>query len=196
MTPPTATPDAPDTDGPAAVVVPPRGPTVLPVVDPEGSGTPDVTDVRNPDHGTAVIKDGEVVYTPDPGFIGRDTVTVEIIDRDGTVKEVTIEVLVGRTQEPTSPFALPATLQAGTNVILTSPIRTNAGQVVRVSALCAARVRVTAFGDVRLCSVSTSGGRTVLTVASGFRVGVVLTLSAPKSGQYLPYRESKAYVVR
>ena len=169
---------------------------MLPVVDPEGSGTPDVTDVRNPDHGTAVIKDGEVVYTPDPGFIGRDTVTVEIIDRDGTVKEVTIEVLVGRTQEPTSPVALPATLQAGTNVILTSPIRTNAGQVVRVSALCAARVRVTAFGDVRLCSVSTSGGRTVLTVASGFRVGVVLTLSAPKSGQYLPYRESKAYVVR
>ncbi|MDQ1675248.1 MAG: hypothetical protein QOC93_392 [Actinomycetota bacterium] len=48
----------------------------------------------DPAHGTATIVAGRVVYTPVDGFVGTDTVTVRVVDADGTVRVITIKVHV------------------------------------------------------------------------------------------------------
>jgi LPXTG-motif cell wall-anchored protein len=62
-----------------------------------------------PAHGTATIVDGRVVYTPDKGFVGTDTVTVRVVDADGTVRVVTVEIRVGGVARARAVLRLPST---------------------------------------------------------------------------------------
>jgi hypothetical protein len=61
-----------------------------------------------PGHGTATIVDGRVVYTPERGFVGTDTVTVRVVGADGSVRVVTVKVRVGGPTART-PGRLPVT---------------------------------------------------------------------------------------
>ena len=68
--PPTARDDAASTDAGTAVTV-----DVLANDHRNGGGALTVASVGDPGHGTARIRDGEVVYTPASGFSGTDTFT-------------------------------------------------------------------------------------------------------------------------
>ena len=66
--------------------------------DPDGTLDPaTVTVIDPPDNGLAVEKPltGEIVYTPNPGFVGVDTFTYEVCDNDGLCSnEATVTVNV------------------------------------------------------------------------------------------------------
>ena len=53
-----------------------------------------ITNVSDPANGTAVINGGQIVYTPDPGFIGTDTFTYTISDGNGGTATATETVTV------------------------------------------------------------------------------------------------------
>ncbi len=61
-----------------------------------------ITDVATPTHGTAVITDGHIVYTPARGFAGTDTVSYTISDgHEGTdTATLTVTVQVGPVAQP------------------------------------------------------------------------------------------------
>ncbi|MEE8603270.1 Ig-like domain-containing protein, partial [Euzebya tangerina] len=62
--------------------------------DPAGGGL-DITDVDTSDtQGTVDIVDGQLVYTPPPGFVGLDTFTYEITDINGNTSTATVSVEV------------------------------------------------------------------------------------------------------
>ncbi|QGQ99867.1 LPXTG cell wall anchor domain-containing protein [Paenibacillus psychroresistens] len=57
---------------------------------PEGS-TPSIG--KDPEHGTVTVTpDGKWVYTPKPGFIGKDKFSVIITDKDGNEEEIFIDI--------------------------------------------------------------------------------------------------------
>ncbi|MFZ5961526.1 Ig-like domain-containing protein [Thalassococcus sp. BH17M4-6] len=93
-TPPVANDDTADSDG---------DPVVIPVLDNDTDAEDDpltVTDVSDPDNGTATINDdGTVTYTPDDGFTGEDTITYTVDDGNGGTDTGTITVTV----DPVSP---------------------------------------------------------------------------------------------
>jgi len=46
-----------------------------------------------PGHGKVTItKDGKWVYTPDPGYIGKDKFTIIVTDENGNEEEILIEI--------------------------------------------------------------------------------------------------------
>ncbi len=155
----------------------------------EVNGT--VTDVGDPGSGTAVVEDGNIVYTPEPGFIGEVEIPVTVIDRDGEPSRIVVTIQVGRDQTANVP--LPSRLVLGRNVLLNQQVLTNARQPVTVTVACAPLDRAT-MGDMRLCVLRTDGGRTVLEVNAPARVTV--TLSAPARGSYAAYSEVQRYTVR
>jgi LPXTG-motif cell wall-anchored protein len=81
-----------------------------------GAGTARSTEIiKDPAHGTAEIVDGHVVYTPADGFVGTDTVTVRVVDADGTVRVITVRIRVTGT---TQARAVAHLAKTGTAVIL------------------------------------------------------------------------------
>jgi hypothetical protein len=66
--PPVAVNDSSTTDQGVPVTI-----DVLANDDARGGGTLSVQSVGTPQHGTATISNGQVVYTPDPDFVGTDT---------------------------------------------------------------------------------------------------------------------------
>ncbi|GMA86033.1 hypothetical protein GCM10025868_12830 [Angustibacter aerolatus] len=71
----------------------PQGtPVTVPV--PGASTADSITVVGTPAHGTATVRDGALVFSPDDGFVGTTTVTLRVVDEDGTVTVVTVRVVV------------------------------------------------------------------------------------------------------
>lgn len=61
--------------------------------DTDSDGTLDngtITIVDTPDHGTATISDGKIVYTPTKGYVGTDSFTYTVKDNDGNVSNEAI----------------------------------------------------------------------------------------------------------
>jgi hypothetical protein len=174
-------------------IVAPDSPTTLPIV-PPGSGS--ISGVTPPSHGTAVPAGGDVVYTPTPGFVGPDSFTVEVTAPTGEVRQQTVELLVGIEQVPVVDLPLPVRLEPGQNTLLPAPVVTNAGQEITLAVRCTLRSRTSAAGDVPLCTVSRADGATYVSVVAGVPVVVEVVSSAPQTGRYLPYEESRTYRVR
>lgn len=174
-------------------IVAPDSPTTLPIV-PPGSGS--ISGVTPPSHGTAVPAGGDVVYTPTPGYVGPDSFTVEVTSSTGEVRQQTVSLLVGIEQVPSVDLPLPVRLEPGQNTLLPEPVVTNAGQVIALAVRCTLRSRTTAAGDVPLCTVSRADGATYVSVVGGVPVVVEVVASAPQTGRYLPYQESRTYRVR
>ena len=59
-----------------------------------GSGELTITDVGTPSNGTAQISGGQIVYTPNPGFVGEDSFTYTITDSNGLTTEATVIVTI------------------------------------------------------------------------------------------------------
>lgn len=53
-------------------------------------GVPSLGD--EPSHGKVTIKDGKWIYTPDPGFIGKDKFSIIVTDENGNEEEIFIEI--------------------------------------------------------------------------------------------------------
>ena len=71
--------------------------------DPDSPNGFDLVEIDNPAHGTA-SNNGIVVYTPDPGFTGVDTITYTIRDTHGLTATGLATVLVNTTgNQPRSP---------------------------------------------------------------------------------------------
>lgn len=155
-----------------------------------------IREVEQPQNGSAVVERGEVVYTPDQGFRGTDEFTVTVVERDGAVRVIPIEVTVGREQLPVAALALPASLRSGVNVILDKPARTNAGQAVRVEVSCTTSLRVKVAGDVRACTVRSGAQGTSVTIRGGSPLTVRVRLSAPSVGKFRAYEAERTYQVR
>ena len=64
------------------------------IVDPENDGY--TISLGDPEHGTAEIVDGKIIYTPDPGYEGQDTIQLFVVDTAGAGSRglVIIEVVI------------------------------------------------------------------------------------------------------
>jgi len=67
-------------------------------IDPDTADVLVITSVNDPTHGTAVITNGQVVYTPDTDFVGVDIFTYFISDGNGGVSQAEIRVTVIATE--------------------------------------------------------------------------------------------------
>ncbi|MGB0867674.1 MAG: Ig-like domain-containing protein, partial [Granulosicoccaceae bacterium] len=63
--------------------------------DPVGGGLT-LSAVSAASNGSAVIKDNQVVYTPNPGFVGTDSFSYTVTDADGNESTATVAVTVTR----------------------------------------------------------------------------------------------------
>ncbi|WP_275575364.1 Ig-like domain-containing protein, partial [Methylocucumis oryzae] len=58
-------------------------------------GSPVITDVTTPSHGTVEINaDGTVTYTPNPGYTGNDSFTYTVTSPDGITETATVNIVV------------------------------------------------------------------------------------------------------
>lgn len=180
------------------VPVKPDTPTEIDVITSSGSD-PDstITQVDQPRNGTVEIKDNTVIYTPDPGFIGRDLITAYIKDPAGEIRVVRTAVTTGLEQKPVAPLGLPSSIAPNRTVTLIDhTVRTNADQNARVSAECVALTRMAPAGGFSGCVVTRDGAEVMVTVTGTTPYRVVVTLTAPAKGDYLRYVETRSYTVR
>ena len=192
----TSTPEP--TRTPEPVVVTPDTPTPIDVIRTSGSD-PDatVTEVDEPRHGTAEIKDNTVIYTPDPGFIGRDLVVSYVKDPDGQITVVRTVVTTGLEQEPLKPLGLPASITPNRSVVLIDhAVETNADQVAKVRVTCHQVTRIAPAGGFSGCVVTRDGSTVMVTVTGSTPYRVRVSVSAPAKGDYLPYATTRTYTVR
>ncbi len=192
----TSTPEP--TRTPEPVVVTPDTPTPIDVIRNSGSD-PDatVTGVDEPRHGTAEIKDNTVIYTPDPGFIGRDLVVSYVKDPDGQITVVRTVVTTGLEQEPLKPLGLPASITPNRSVALIDhAVETNADQVAKVRVTCHQVTRIAPAGGFSGCVVTRDGSTVMVTVTGSTPYRVRVSVSAPAKGDYLAYATTRTYTVR
>lgn len=178
--------------------MPPDTPTVIDVITSSGSD-PEATISRvdQPRNGTAEIKDNTVVYTPDPGFIGRDLITTYIKEPSGETTVVRTTIATGLEQKPTKPLGLPSSITPNRTVTLIDhTVRTNAGQNATVKAECRALTRMAPAGGFSGCIVTRDGDSVMVTVTGETPYRVIVTLTAPAKGDYLPYADARSYTVR
>jgi hypothetical protein len=152
-----------------------------------------ISDVEKPKNGEAVVTNGEVVYTPNNGFVGTDAVTVILTDRDGNSQAIVVPVVIGDTQTAVN-LSLPSSLSIGTTVLTKKPVVTNAKQIASVSVECSPMSRSKFTGDLVYCHVKRKNGGVSITVTAPMSVKV--TVSAPAKGRYLPLNEVTDYRVR
>ena len=172
---------------PTPVPVDPKTPTTI---DPGPGNT--FTDAGDPSHGSVDVRDGDIVYTPEPGYVGPVEIPVTITDRQGGQTKTVITLNVGA--EQTLRNALPDTLSIGSNVLLARPAVTNARQRADVTVECTPVYRLGKVGGAPLCITTRSGGRTIVEVNAPAKVTV--TVTAPAKGGYGPLEVKKTYKVR
>lgn len=139
------TPDPPDAQNDVATVGEDSGSNVIDVlandVDPDG-GPLSITGVTQPASGAVQIQPGSanLVYTPNPNFVGTDVFTYTVTDNDGETDTARVEVTVFGNPQPPDAKNDEATVNAGSadNVIdvLANDIDPDAGPltVTKVSA--------------------------------------------------------------
>ena len=170
----------------------PDEPTEITVTDlpdvPPGSR---ITDVEKPDNGEAVVRDGRVIFTPDPDFRGTEKITLIVVTPSGEKDEVTVDVVVGKVQVITTDWQPPKKLVVGSTAFSPSKLVTNAKQAAKVSASCALLLRsapMDGTGGPRCAVVVTAKG-TFIEIEADVPVGVEVLVRAPKKGDYGPLKE-------
>lgn len=92
-----------------------------------------------------ITKDGKWVYTPDPGFVGKDKFSIIVTDENGNEEEIFIEIDVeevpkGTISEPGEDNNKPAQLpKTGEDSAL--PIYLVGGSVILLGALLSRRFK-------------------------------------------------------
>ncbi|SHO48494.1 collagen binding domain-containing protein [Anaerocolumna xylanovorans] len=91
---PSSKPTLTPTPEPIVEITPENTPKGGKVPVPEGSTT---SPGKEPDNGKVTVdKDGNWIYTPDPGFTGKDEFTVTVTHPDGTTEEIPIHIDVDK----------------------------------------------------------------------------------------------------
>jgi hypothetical protein len=196
----TVTPTASPTPIPTNTVeeVPADRPTVIdrnaiPNIPPGST----ITDVEEPKNGTAEVRNGEVIFTPDPGFRGEERIIVIITTSEGATKEVAVDVVVGKEQKVITRWKAPKSLELGMTRFAPATLKTNANQSATVTASCALLLRLAPADGVvgTRCSVIVNSQGTFIDVDADQPVGVEVLVRAPKKGEYGPLKERYFYRV-
>ena len=171
----------------------PGVPTVITVTDlPDAPAGSTITSVEDPANGKAVVLDGTVIFTPDPGFRGTEKITVIIVTPNGQTDDVTVEVVVGKTQVVTTNWQPPKKLVLGTNKFAPVKLVTNAKQSAQVTASCSPLLRVAKMdgsGGPR-CVVTVNSQGTFIEIEADEPIGVEILVRAPRKGEYGPLRQT------
>jgi hypothetical protein len=152
-----------------------------------------IVDVKKPEHGEAVVDNGQVLYTPERGYDGPVELIVIVKERDGSVTQVDIPLETGKSQYAVN-LKLPDELLRGSNELYVDNVRTNARQRAKVTVTCVPVNRMKPIDAMMACEVEQIGGKVIVNSRSASKVTV--SLSAPAKGKYLPYREVVTYRIR
>ena len=87
---------------------------------PAGSTINDIVD--DPENGTAIILDNEIVYSPNPGFVGVDTLVYQICDTDGNCDIATVIIYIDEPVDAQPDIAFTDEGQPTTINVLTNDI--------------------------------------------------------------------------
>ena len=155
-----------------------------------------VSEVKPPAHGTARIVDSQtIIYTPDPGYTGKDQVTIVVKDRQGNSVTVQQTVTAARAQSVVN-WTMPTSLHSGTNVIASRALMTNAGQAADLIVTCRPITRSKATDTMQDCQVARNGARFTVWIAPGSQVAVKISVSAPAKGGFTALDQSTTIIVR
>ena len=175
---------------------PPNRPVVIdPVTD---GGTPSgsvVTNVEPNDDGKVSVKDGEVVFDPNDGFIGDTEVRFTVVTPDGQEQEAVVTVSVGKEQRIITRWTAPKRLIDGLNKFGPGTFMTNAMQPAEVGVECLRILRINSGKPDPKCSVVVGKDGTYISVKTYEPTAVIVTLSAPTKGKFRPLDEDFVYRV-
>lgn len=194
---PTASPSPTTKVTDEPVPAPPRKPVVIdPVTDggvPEGST---VTSVEPNRDGRVQIVDEGVKFTPKPGFIGETDVSFTVTTPEGEEQLTEVSVAVGKEQSViTRGWKAPKKLRPGVNHWGPGTFVTNAGRVAEVDVQCLRILRNISGEPDPKCSVTVGKTGTFINVKVYEPTAVIVTMTAPKKGNYLPLDEEYVYRV-
>jgi hypothetical protein len=190
---PTTTTANPTTE---PVPVAPRTPVVIdPVSDggvPEGST---ITSVEPNRDGRVQIVNDELKFTPKPGFIGVTEITFTVTTPEGDEQLTEVSVAVGKEQTVVTRWTAPKRLKQGVNRFGPGTFITNANQVAKVEVECLRILRNISGEPDPKCSVVVGKEGTIINVKVYEPTAVIVKMTAPKKGQYLPLDEEYVYRV-
>lgn len=159
---------------------------------PEGST---ITSVEPSRDGRVQIVGDEIAFTPKPGFIGETTITFTVTTPEGEDRVSTVKVRVGKDQTVITRWTAPKKLQQGSNRFGPGTFVTNANQVAKVEVECLRILRNISGKPDPKCSVVVGKEGTFINVKVYEPTAVIVTLTAPKKGQYLPLDQEYTYRV-
>ena len=194
---PTPSPTLTTKSDPDPVPARPARPVVIdPVTDggaPEGST---ITSVEPNRDGRVQIVDEGVKFTPKPGFIGTTDIAFTVTTPTGVEQPTEVSVAVGKEQSViTRGWRPPKKLTQGSNHFGPGTFVTNAGQVAEVEVECLRILRNVSGKPDPQCSVVVGKTGTFINVKVYEPTAVVVTMTAPKQGRYLPLDEEYLYRV-
>ena len=203
---PTASPTSSPTAGPTSAPAPedtPAPPAAPPgervVIDPvSDGGIPEgstITSVEPSRDGRVQILDDEIAFTPKPGFIGETVITFTVTTPEGEDRVSTVKVRVGKDQTVVTRWTAPKKLQQGANRFGPGTFVTNANQVAKVEVECLRILRNISGKPDPKCSVVVGKEGTIINVKVYEPTAVIVKLTAPKKGQYLPLDQAYTYRV-
>ena len=168
---------------------------INPVTDggaPEGST---ITSVEPNRDGRVQIIDDELKFTPKPGFIGTTDVVFTVTTPAGDEQLTEVSVAVGNDQTVITRWTAPKKLKQGSNRFGPGTFVTNANQIVKVEVECLRILRNISGEPDPQCSVVVGKEGTFINVKVYEPTAVVVKMTAPKKGKYLPLDEEYLYRV-
>ena len=157
---------------------------------PEGSS---ITSVEpNRDGRVRVIED-TVQVTPKPGFIGETNLRINVVTPEGEQQRTVVTVAVGTKQTIITRWTPPRRISEGLTRFGPGTFMTNAGQQARVSVRCERVLKIFTGKPDPKCSVVVGKEGTFIRVRAYETTAVIVKLTAPKRGQYLPLDEEFIY---
>lgn len=159
---------------------------------PEGSS---ITEVEPNRDGRVSVIDDEIAFTPKPGFIGDTVITFTVTTPEGDEQVAEVRVRVGKEQKVITRWSAPKRLKQGANHFGPGTFMTNANQVAKVQVECLRILRNISGQPDPQCSVVVGKEGTIINVKVYEPTAVVVTLTAPKKGKYLPLDEEYLYRV-
>ena len=174
----------------------PNVPTVItvddiPGVDPGST----ITDVTPPKNGSAEVRDGDVIYTPNDKFRGEERIAVQVLTPTGETIETTVVVVVGKEQKIVTDWTAPKRLKPGMNWFGPGTFMTNANQPAKVTATCSILLRKVSDNPPPVCDVVAGKEGTYINVKVYEPTGIEVKITAPKKGKYRPLEQKFLYRV-
>lgn len=154
-----------------------------------------ITDVTPPKNGSAEVRDGDVIYTPNDKFRGEERIAVQVLTPTGETIETTVVVVVGKEQKIVTDWTAPKRLKPGMNWFGPGTFMTNANQPAKVTATCSILLRKVSDNPPPVCDVVAGKEGTYINVKVYEPTGIEVKITAPKKGKYRPLEQKFLYRV-